>query len=524
MPTNKSQRVPLIGNPDQRSGDSTKDQRFINTVTDVVDEVVYLHKRPGTQLKYSKTGASRGLIYWEGNLYYVVGNTLYKDNASLFTLPTSTGLVGFTGGKDTEDYLFMCDGTNGWRISKAGVVQPVGWGAVPTRETSKAYLQNDIVKVEGVTTVWYQAYAAGTTSSSVNPYAPGSWPTTVGAVTTEPGTTMTWKVIAVGSSMPANHIPVPVFMDGYLFVATENEIYNCELETPLYWKSSSFIGAEMYPDKIVALSRQSNQIVAIGQTSTEFFYDAGNAVGSPLARTDQAVYQGGTVCLGSVAQAEGILVYAARSSTGNRYVVAIDGLTPTPISTPVINSILDSSTGDTSTWAAALVRLHGVLCYVLYLNTRTVVYNFNTKMWSEFTNSSDAPFAFLDIVPNTIHPIMMDTTGRVFDMLPTVYQDNGQNFKVIIQTTRIDTGDNNRKFMNRVELIGDYYGSSNPVAFSFSDDDYQTWTAARTMDLANRAFLYRLGSFRRRSFKIVHNENKPLRLTALDLFIDGGIH
>lgn len=524
MPTNQSTRVPLIGNPDQRAGDSVKDQRFINTVTDIVDEVVYLHKRPGLQLKYNKNGVSRGIIYWENNLYYVVGDKLYKNDTSIFTLPTTTGLVGFTGGRDTEDYLFLCDGTNGWRISKTDVIQPVGWLAVPTRTTSTAYAKDTIIKVDGVTSVWYQAYNAGTTSSSLNPFAPGSWPTTVGSVITEPGTSMTWKVITVGSQMPANHLPAPVFMDGYIFVATENEIYNCELEAPLYWKSSSYIGAEMYPDKIVALSRQANQVVAIGQQSTEFFYDAGNAVGSPLARTDQAVYQGGTVALGSVAQAEGILVYAARSATGNRYVVAIDGLSPTPISTPVINSILDGAVGSTSNWAAALVRLHGVLCYVLFVGNRTVVYNFNTKMWSEFTGSDGNAFAFLDMVPNTIHPIVMGMTGKVFDMMPNVYQDDGQNFTVTIQTTRIDSGSSNRKYMNRVELIGDYYGTSNPVAFSFSDDDYQTWTAARTMDLANRAFLYRLGSFRRRSFKITHSENKPLRLTALDLFLDGGTH
>ena len=93
MPTNQSTRVPLIGNPDQRAGDSVKDQRFINTVTDIVDEVVYLHKRPGLQLKYNKNGVSRGIIYWENNLYYVVGDKLYKNDTSIFTLPTTTGLV-----------------------------------------------------------------------------------------------------------------------------------------------------------------------------------------------------------------------------------------------------------------------------------------------------------------------------------------------------------------------------------------------------------------------------------------------
>lgn len=53
------------------------------------------------------------------------------------------------------------------------------------------------------------------------------------------------------------------------------------------WATTDFIDAEIYPDMTFYLAKHHNHLVAFGEGSTEFFYDAAIEVGSPLARQEQ---------------------------------------------------------------------------------------------------------------------------------------------------------------------------------------------------------------------------------------------
>ena len=85
-----------------RNSDSTKDQRLINVYPESISATTFykdgrtlLVKRPGLALYATQTsGEGRGIFGWNGHIYYVIGNTLYKDLASTgTTLSTSTGHV-----------------------------------------------------------------------------------------------------------------------------------------------------------------------------------------------------------------------------------------------------------------------------------------------------------------------------------------------------------------------------------------------------------------------------------------------
>ena len=81
--------------------------------------------------------------------------------------------------------------------------------------------------------------------------------------------------------------PQIVAMDGYLFVATydKQRIYNSTIGTPTTFNTSvDFIDAEMRADQIKAISKHHNHLVVFGSQSIEFFYNAGNELGSPLSR------------------------------------------------------------------------------------------------------------------------------------------------------------------------------------------------------------------------------------------------
>jgi len=109
-----------------------------------------------------------------------------------------------------------------------------------------------------------------------------------------------WVINSAGTAtkisdadFPTPHIPSPTFIDGYILVAKGSDVYNCVLDDPLSWDASNFLSAEMFPDPIKALARQNNQVVVLGGSSIEFFYDAANVSGSPLSRNDSTTIQMG---------------------------------------------------------------------------------------------------------------------------------------------------------------------------------------------------------------------------------------
>ena len=99
----KNIRLPLIGTFTNRSSSGLKDQRFVNIYPETqkvaaIDSTrIYLNKRPGLSLyKNFSTGEGRGIIEFNGSIYCVIGNTLWKDGSpptSLITMTTQSTQV-----------------------------------------------------------------------------------------------------------------------------------------------------------------------------------------------------------------------------------------------------------------------------------------------------------------------------------------------------------------------------------------------------------------------------------------------
>jgi hypothetical protein len=81
----------------------------------------------------------------------------------------------------------------------------------------------------------------------------------------------------------------------------------------------------------------------------------------------------------------------------------------------------------------------------------------------------------------------------------------------------MDGGTRNLKRMNSMELVGDTNRTSANVSVRYTDDDYQTWSDARTVDLSDRPILHNLGSFRKRAFELTHESDTPLRLNTIEV-------
>lgn len=463
-------RIPLVGSPTNRGANLNKDQRFVNCFPEVIQnsatggQQIYLIKRDGMDYNSQPsgtTGEGRALHEWNGKLYSVIGDKLYSGTTLIKTLTTTTGYVGMREFTAANDYLVVLDGVKGYYISTTDVVTEI-----------------------------------------------------------------------TDAQFPTPHLPYPVFMDGYLFVQkTTGEIFNCDVGDITSWASTSYIVPESYPDGAVAIARQNNMLVALGVDSVEFFYDAANPTpGSPLGRNLQAIIQYGCASGASVAEEEGLVIFVAQSQTGEKFVVAVEGTKDQNISTEAINRILQAEGSNIVDCWGYLTRQKGHLFYVLNLpsQSRTLVYDIVTKYWHEwewYDGTTDGVFPMVDATEYQDQAYFLhQANGKIYEASSTIYQDDGRAMKVLVQTSRYDGDTAKIKFMDRLEVIGDWQDNTSLLEIYWSDDDYKTWSSAREVDLSNRAYIYRCGSFRRRAFRLYSAANTPLRLNAMEVEIKSGVH
>jgi hypothetical protein len=483
--TKKTVRVPLIGIPLYRDT-GARDQKYINVLVEsnqnkqAQDTQHYAIKRPGlVQFSRPSGGAAtgRGMYSWNGNLYSVFGSgtgALYKDNVALSVpapgIAAGTNLCDFeiTSAIAGTPYLAVNDGSNMFLVNGAGTV---------TKVTDGDY--------------------------------------------------------------PASNLGVVVFFDGYILVAKSNgKIYNSVNENPASWNGTGlgpdtctdFLQAQMFPDNLVSIARQNNMLVAFGQWSTEFFYDAGNpSPGSFMAKLDQGALQVGCAGINTVMQHEDFVIWVARAQTGGYTVQKLEGITNLKtVSTDPVERLLNSegASGTLSSAVAWAVRVGGHFIYVLTLPTlnRTLVYDIDEDRWTEFQGGSSGRFPYVwSTQHNNVPLVQHETNGRIYQFSDTVYQDDGASIYTILQTRKYDADTSYRKFCSRLELVGDKTNSTSSIDVQYSDDDYQNFSTARTVDAnADRMFLTRLGSFRRRAWKFTHTANTPLRLEAYEMDLQLG--
>jgi len=523
-------RVPFIGNPITESAGGNSAQEFINVIPEIVKNPVsesvkmFLQRRESFVFDcvpngvYHTSQEGRGIFYWNGWIFSVIGDELWRHQLDserslgspvgilVDTLATNTGMVGFTAFTGASDYLFLCDGTDGYLINTS-------------------FVSTQIVDVD----------------------------------------------------FPSPHIPMPVYMDGYIFLQKlTGEIYNCDAGIPSSWSTSSYLTPENYADGPVALARQNNMVVALGETSVEFFYNAGNPTpGSPLGAYDQAVLQFGCASPRKVAQEEGLLIFMARSDAGGRFITAVEGTKDTMISTESINKLLDREAYDVLALSTGyLTRMHGHLLYVLNLfnTTRTLVYDFESKYWLEFnmgytyTEDPETNFEeftgqylflpFYDAVDVENRIFVQDAqSGYIYEQVADGRCQDGRidytdwetsqalpDYYLPIQITAtsypFDAGTAKRKFCSKAELIGmvPTNGGDETFTISWSDDDGLTWSAERSIladSQEGRMRAHRCGSFRRRKWKFVHTPPSDInagvssgkfKLEAVELEIEEGTH
>lgn len=323
----------------------------------------------------------------------------------------------------------------------------------------------------------------------------------------------------------------PVSHDGYVFVIKSgtDEIWNSDVDDPTSWTATSVVSAEMYPDNLVSLARQANYVVALGQFSTEFFYDNENPSGSPLRRQDAVAAKVGLAARDSIAQVDKRLIFVGQTRTGDPGVWLFDSLTPNKVSDSYINRVLANEGSNLSSANGWITTHKGHTLYILVLNARVLVYDMDEQIWigdwSIYNAGSHAvlPFKYATEGANNATMVLHNTDGKIYKLDPTLYQDTAGAILCWLITQKFDFGNTRWKRMFRFELLCNKE-SSGTVTLEFSDDDYQNWSTARTLDLTVRPYTKALGVFRRRAFRIKHSANADFRLDMYECDYNEGVH
>lgn len=463
-------RVPLIGSFTNRDYSSSKDQRFIN---------MFPETRRVEQIENTKIFINKrpGLVP-------------YKTISS----GEGRGLCYF------NNKFYVAVGNTVWED-----------GATPTNKITLTASTGPISMVVGnSTTIGDYLFICDGTS--------GWYITTAGTAT-----------LITDADFPTPHVPVAVYVDGYILVAKGSDIFNCDVDQPDIWQTSSFISAEMFPDPIVAMARQNNQIVVFGGNSVEFFYDAANINGSPLSRNDSTVIQQGIAAPYAIYQNEKYCIFIAQSDSGGRAVWQVEGFQPKRVSDEFIDRILDHE-ATISTARGYGIRSMGHLFYLVNLPSsgRTLVYDVDEKLWHEWSyNTGDLahsvfPCNYIGDADTGKVYMQHSSTGVVYTFSPQAYKDDNLMVAEII-TNKSDFDNYNRKFFYNTLPVGDSYSTTNTLSVRWTDDDYKTWSAWRDVDLSGEwPALSRCGYGRRRAWNLKQVQEQPLRLESLEItYLEG---
>ena len=458
--------IPFVGNPKQRDT-TTADQRFVNVLFEVDKNAgpgeypVQCVKRPGLSTSTQPFGGAptgRGMFIWPvtGDIYSVFGTSTFVNTSTLFsTMATSSGRVWFTPIHEATGSakLMLCDGVDDYQILSTNVI--------------------------------------------------------------------TQFDEADDAQYPTPNLGSIVYLDGYLFHGQANgRIWNTAINTVSTYAAADFITADTYGSDMEAIHIQKDQIIAFTKNRTEFFFNNGNPTNSPLLRIDQNSLGFGIAHKNTLAWAGEVACFVSENASngdGGRSVFIVQSLTKvSEVSGPHVNRMLANEGLSISSCSAWMERVNGHLVYCLNLVSadRSYVFDVEAGMWSEWEDTTSSRFRAVSAASKNGKLYLQHATdGRIYTMEPTVYQDAGTNYEVVLQTPRSNFGTSRKKYETEVGVVGDT--STGSLTVQVSDNDYSSFSTVGTIHMST-AFknATRLGAFYSRAHRFVYAANGPFRAQA----------
>lgn len=253
------------------------------------------------------------------------------------------------------------------------------------------------VTVTGSTTFTYLLGSSSTptTTTTTSPATPATGTILATSAATGTGSSFTFTIAGspatpatgtITASIVKSTVPGIAYMDGYFFVMDNyGVIYNSGIDDPTSWTGLGYITAQNETGAGVALAKSLNYVVAFKEWSTEFFYNAANAIGSPLSPVGNGFTQVGCASGNSLTLVDGSLVWLSQVRQRGRSVHVMQGTEQVKVSTPDVERILNLDS--LATVYAYGMKLDGHSIYVLTLVSAniTIVYDFQSQTWAQWS-------------------------------------------------------------------------------------------------------------------------------------------
>lgn len=336
-------------------------------------------------------------------------------------------------------------------------------------------------------------------------------------------------VVISDGDFPAAFVKGWSYLDATTYVGTTlATLQGSGINDTVSWDALNTITAQIEPDNGVAVGKQLVYTIFMKQWTTEVFYDAANATGSPLGTVQGAKANWGCSSADSVQDCNGLLLWAGSGKSASVQVVMMDNLKVVPVSTKPVERLIEGASfaaGNVFSWS---MKWNGHFFYVLTLKAEnlTLAYDLSEQMWSRWTDVNGNYFPIVAATyDSSMRPILQhESNGRLYYADDTYTLDDTDLITVDIYTPNFDGGTRRKKLLNFQEFIGDQVVGSE-LQVRNNDGDYRTdlWTNFRTVDLSKeRPFLTNCGTFRRRAYNYRHRCETRFRLQAVELQLDLG--
>lgn len=283
-----------------------------------------------------------------------------------------------------------------------------------------------------------------------------------------------------------------------------------------------FASAEGAPDLLISLIVDHREVWLFGETSTEVFFNSGNA-DFPLERIQGAFIQQGCAAKNTPARLGGSVVWLSANEQGQGMVVKAQGYQPARISTHAIEYAINQYARiDDAIGFSYQVEGHSFYVLTFPTGNATWVYDDNTQLWHErvWRNPADGSynrhraqclvtFGGKIIVGDWENPYLY-----VWDL--DTYTDDGGILPAIRQVPHAASEDNCWQFFHKlwidmetgVGLNGTVQGADPQIMVSWSDDGGHTFgteitiPAGKIGERRRRAIARRCGRSRDRVFRV----------------------
>lgn len=283
------------------------------------------------------------------------------------------------------------------------------------------------------------------------------------------------------------------YLDGY-FVFTDPNTQQFWLTALLDGTSIDpldFASAEGFPDLVVGMIIDHREIVLLGQTTVEVWYDSG-AVDFPMARIDGAFNEVGCIAPYSVAKMDNQVYWLGQDARGFGVVYRLNGYIAQRVSTHAVEWRIQQYT-NLADAIGYTFQMEGHTFYRLIFPDQQTGWQFDTATgsWTEFAgwdtttgnwvrHRSNCQVSF-----NNANFVGDYVNGNIYALDLETYDDNGSPQRWLRSWRAIPTGQNNltRSAQHMLQLdcesgvgLNSGQGSDPQVMLRWSDDGGHTWS------------------------------------------------